>query len=102
MTTVEKVDYEREKVKKLEETITKKGIRINISIINLDANLQVIKDLLFEKKLIEKNDFEKEYFKKVQILLKRILDEIEKIKKQKSGLIIPNVVPPKNLKVVKA
>lgn len=89
MITKEKVNYEREKVKKLEEKITKEGGRVSIPLINLDANLKVIKDLLFEKKLIEKDKFEWEFFKKVQILLENILIQIKKIKKEKSGLIIP-------------
>jgi len=89
MITKEKMDYEREKVKKLEEKIVKIGGRFNTPLINVDANIKVIKDILLENNLVEKNVYELEYLKKVQIILENILVEIKKMKKEKSGLIIP-------------
>lgn len=99
----EKINYEKEKCKNLEDKIRKLGGNFNVSLINLDANLQVIKDLLYEKKLIEKKEFELKYLKKVQFLLKGVLDLVKELKsRQGKKIIIPNTaVPPKNLKVVK-
>ena len=98
----EKIEYEKGKIKKLEEQIIKVGGRFDNSKIILDANLEIVKEVLFENDLISENDFKLRFLKKEQIILTSVLEFIKELKKQKSKLIIPSVVPPKDLKVVKA
>jgi len=98
----EKIEYEKGKIKKLEEQIIKVGGRFDNSKIILDANLEIVKEVLFENDLISENDFKLRFLKKEQIILTSVLEFIKELKKQKSKLIIPKVIPPKDLKVVKA
>jgi len=98
----EKIEYERGKCVKLEEKITKEGGRFNTALIKLDSSLQVIKDLLFEKNLITKEEFELEFFKKEQIPLGNILEMVKKIKRESSKIIIPKMDPPKDIRKVRA
>ena len=99
----EKIEYEKGKTKKLEEQIIKAGGgRFDNSKIILDASLEVVKEVLFENDLISENDFKLRFLKKEQIILTSVLEFIKELKKQKSKLIIPKVIPPKDLKVVKA
>lgn len=95
----EKIEYERGKCQKLEQKIAKIGGRFNAPLINLDANLKVIKDLLIKNNLITKDNYELEYFKKAQIILENILQMLEKLKKEKSKLVIPK--PNIDLKKIK-
>jgi len=71
-------------------------------LIKLDSSLQVIKDLLFEKNLITKEEFELEFFKKEQIPLGNILEMVKKIKRESSKIIIPKMDPPKDIRKVRA
>jgi len=99
----EKIEYEKGKTKKLEEQIIKAGGgRFDNSKIILDASLEVVKEVLFENDLISENDFKLRFLKKEQILLTSILGFIKELKKQKSKLIVPSVVPPRDLKDIKA
>ena len=98
----EKIEYEKGKIKKLEEQIIKVGGRFDNSKIILDANLEIVKEVLFENNLISRDDFKLRFLKKEQIILTSVLEFIKELKKQKSKLIIPKVIPPKDLKVVKA
>ena len=97
----EKIEYEKGKVKKLEEQIIKVGGRFDNSKIILDANLEIVKEVLFENDLISENDFKLRFFKKEQILLKSVLDLVKELKKaQKGKIIVPGVIPPRDLKKV--
>ena len=98
----EKIEYEKGKVKKLEEQIIKVGGRFDNSKIILDVTLEIVKEVLFENDLISRDDFKLRFLKKEQIILTSVLEFIKELKKQKSKLIIPKVIPPKDLKVVKA
>lgn len=94
-----KIEYERGKTKKIEKKIIKEGVRFDASLIQLDANIKVIKDVLFKEKKITEEEFELEYLKKVQIILKNILEEIKKVRKKQLGkLIVPKTNLPKDLK----
>ena len=85
----EKIEYEKGKVKKLEEQIIKVGGRFDNSKIILDANLEIVKEVLFENNLISRDDLS-------------VLEFMKELKKQKSKLIVPSVVPPRDLKDIKA
>ena len=98
----EKIEYEKGKVKKLEEQIIKVGGRFDNSKIILDANLEIVKEVLFENDLISRDDFKLRFLKKEQIILTSVLEFIKELKKQKSKLIVPKVVPPRDLKDIKA
>ena len=98
----EKIEYEKGKTKRLEEQIIKEGGRFDNSLITLDANLEIVKEVLFENNLISKDDFQLRFLKKEQILLNSVLEFIREMKKQSKKLIIPNIIPPKDLKDVKA
>ena len=97
----EKIEYEKEKTKKIEKQIMMEGGKLDISRIILDASLEVVKDVLFENNLISRDSFLLRFLKKEQILLTSVLGLIRELKKkQKSKIIIPGMVPPKNLKKV--
>ena len=98
----EKIEYEKGKVKKLEEQIIKVGGRFDNSKIILDATLEIVKEVLFENNLISRDDFKLRFLKKEQIILTSVLEFIKELKKQKSKLIVPSVVPPRDLKDIKA
>lgn len=99
----EKIQYEKEKSIRLEEKIKKEGGAFNSALITLDSNLQVIKDILVKNNFITEEKFELEYHKKAQIILKRLLDMIKELKKsQGKKIILPNMVPPRDLKKVRA
>ena len=99
----EKIEYEKGKTKKIEEQIYKESGKFDISRIVLDASLEVVKDVLFENGLISRDSFQLRFFKKEQILLTSVLGLIKELKKaQKSKIIVPGVIPPRDLKDVKA
>ncbi len=98
----DKIKYEKDKVGKLEEKIRKLGGSFNIQLLRLDVNLQVIKDILFKDKKITEEEFELEYLKKIQIILKNIIEEIKKIKKEGTRIIVPKARVPQDLKGFKA
>lgn len=94
-----KIEYERSKAEKIEKKILKEGVRFDASLIQLDANIKVIKDVLFKEKKITEEEFELEYLKKIQIILKNILEEVKKAKKKQiRNLIVPRTTLPKDLK----
>ena len=100
----EKVEYEKGKTKKLEEQILKEGggKAFDTSLIILDASLEVVKEVLFENDLITEDSYKLRFFKKEQMLLTRILGLIREIKKVKNKIIVPTVVPPRDMKEIKA
>jgi len=95
-----KIEYERSKLEQLVKKIDKKGIRFDTQFISLDANLQVIKDILFKEKKITEDEFELRYLKNVQVVFKKILEKIKTMKP--SRIIIPKARIPKDLKRFKA
>lgn len=97
-----KIEYEKGKVEQLDKKIRKKGGKFNGQLVRLDVHLQVIKEILFREKIITKEEFELEYLKKIQIVLNNILEEIERIKKEGTTIIIPKAKIPKDLKGFKA
>ncbi len=70
-------------------------------LLTLDVELQVIKDVLFKNGLISEESFVLEAEIKTSTLLARVLEAVKEMKKKMSKIIIPNMVPPKNLKVMK-
>lgn len=98
----EKIEYERGKANGLEEKIRKMGGNFSVQLLRLDVNLQIIKNILFKEKKITEEEFELEYLRKVQIILKDIFEEIKKAKKKNFGIIIPKANLPKDLKGFKA
>ena len=98
----EKIEYEKNKAVKLEEEIINIGGKFNADLARIDTNLQVIKEVLFKEGKISEEEFEIEYLKKIQIILGRILNQVKEIKRKHSGLVIPGVTLPKDLKRVDA
>lgn len=98
----EKIEYEKGKTMKLEKQIVKEGGQFNNALIVLDANLEIVKEVLFENNLIDKDEFNLRCFKKKQILLNSVLELIRKLKKESKRIIVPGIVPPKDFKKVRA
>ena len=96
------IKKEKKKAENIEAQILLEGGRVSGPLITLDTELQVIKDVLFKNGLISKDEFELERWKKVQILLERVLRALKDMKKNKSKIIIPNIMPPKDIRKVRA
>lgn len=86
----EKIGYEQGRCKDLEEKIAEEGGSFNPFEILMHANLQIIKKFLFDKKIIDANEFELEFYKKVLKSLESVLKAVKELKKKRAGLIIPN------------
>jgi len=84
----EKLNYEKEIIKNLEEKIKKEGGRFDAALVKIDTNLEVIKEILFKSKIINEEEFEIKYLRRVKNVLKNILEEIRKLKRKKQGLIV--------------
>lgn len=98
----EKIIYEKGKVSELQKKIRKMGGNFSAQLLMLDVNLQIIKDILFEEKRITEDEFELRYLKNVQVILKKISEEIKEARRKNFGLIIPKARIPKDLKGFKA
>lgn len=93
-----KVKYERGKVEKLQEKIRKIGGRFNSQLVQLDVNLEVVKEILFEEKKITEDEFDLRYLKKVQFILKEIYERMKEAKRKQTRIIIPKANLPKDIR----
>ena len=64
--------------------------------------LQVIKDVLFEKGLISEKDFELQTLNKTHTLFTRVLEALKEMKKYMNKIRVPKIIPPKDIKKVRA
>jgi hypothetical protein len=97
----EKTEYNRGKIKKIEQWLIKNKMPLNFSSVVTRANLNIIKKVLFDNGLISKEEFEYEYMKEDLAILENIKSNFEK-QKMRSKLIVANTVPPKEFKKVNA
>lgn len=98
----EKIRYEQDKAKKIEDQIIKIGGHFNVQLVRLDVNLKVIKNILFKEKKITEEEFDLEYFKKLQVILNNILKQVKEMKKKQLRIIVPTAKVPKNLRKIEA
>lgn len=105
---------EKSKVDEMIEEVKKKNSELHAQIlliggkgaggplITLDSELQVIKDVLFEKGLISEKDFELQTLNKTHTLFTRVLEALKEMKKNMNKIIVPKIIPPKDIKKVRA